>query len=180
MIQVDEWSRSHRSDFERWPCEPNPLVSAFLLRADDEPYWWPPRSLAVLVGGQLVGRFSYRLNDGRAFVGLVLSPSWRGRRLSCSAMRASLCWLAARGVALADASVAVANIASCKMLVGAGFVFDCLEWRYLPGDYDVSLLRGLPESSYVLAGGPRGLPGLLYGRLSARIDVHMYAEVAQR
>jgi RimJ/RimL family protein N-acetyltransferase len=177
MIEVQSWSRLHRSQYERWQTDVTPLQSLFLLRARDEPFNYPVASLAVLFNRVLIGRFSHRMNpDGEAFIGLVLAPSYRGRGYAVPALRASLSWLAWSGVDVAAASVALANVASFRMLLASGFVPrpGCSEdWRDVPLGVDVGLLSGLLAGSWRLSPAP----SLLYARLVCSLSVHMYAEM---
>lgn len=175
MIEVLEWSRLYRSLFERWPSEPNRLLPAFLLRSDDEPYDIPPHSFAIMFNGILIGRFSYRLMpDYFAFVGIVLSPDYRGLRLSADAMRACIIKLSDLRVKSVFCSVAVANIPSHAMLSACGFFVSSLEWRDLPAGFDVNSLVGFPLRSYRL----EPAPAMLYSRMFGSVERFMYADVA--
>lgn len=179
MIAVSEWTRLHRSMLSGWRTDDSVLSPAFLLRAPFEPYQVQPISLALSLDGLLLGRFTYRWQySNDAFVGLVLAPSVRGRRLSVPCMVAALTWLAWSGITTASASVAVANVASYKMLFASGFSpipEPCYDWRSLPSDFDVSLLSSCLAGSYVL----EPAPAMLYVRLAMSIDVYLSsAEVA--
>lgn len=171
MIEVAEWGRSDRSDFSRWPDEPNVNLNAFLLRSQDEPWYVNPSSLSVRYNSQLIGRFSYRLlANHSAFVGIVVNPHFRGRGFSVPAFRASLLWLVRAGVSSAFASVAVANTPSVNMLSAAGFTINSLEWRDLDGSPDLFDVAHWPSSSYTL----RPL-SMLYARVSVVLSLDMYS-----
>lgn len=175
MIEVQPWTRKHRSELEHWPSEPNLLLPAFLLRSQDEPYDVEPISFAVCYQGALIGRFTYRVNGHRiAFVGLVLSPAVRGRRLGRSAMAGSLVRLGQLGIASAYCSVAMANTPSYHMLLSSSFYMSSLEWRLLPDSFNFSSLVGLDEKYYRLGDAP----AMLYAVMFVSIDFYMYTEVS--
>lgn len=176
-MTVVPWTRKHRSDFERWPSEPERLLPLYLLGAADEPSTNAACSFAVVVSGAAVGRFTVRYyDDSRVLVGLVLSPAVRGQHLSAAAFRAGLHCLALSGVCSAVASVALANVASFKMIQRCGFVVDHLESRVIPSSVDLSLLDGLPSYSYSLA----PVPAVVYTVSFLSLGLSRYAGVAQQ
>jgi hypothetical protein len=175
MMQLVPWTRKHRSELVRWPAESNVDLPLFLLPSKSEPVSYAKSSLAVLVGGSLVGRFTYRVcSPLSVFVGLVLDPSVRGFGYAVPAVRAGLVCLAGLGYALAYASVALANLPSVRMLRGAGFAPYCCEWRVLPNGTDESFFLSCPIGTYRLVPAP----ALAYSMQAVALDVSMYAEVA--
>jgi GNAT superfamily N-acetyltransferase len=177
MIELQDWTRYHRSQLERW-LEPSKLLPAFTLRADDEPWNETVTNYALLAAGSLLGRFSFRsAGSGVAFFGLVLAPAARGYGYSRLCLRAALCRLASNGFVTASASVAVANEPSVRMLNSAGlYPVRASEWRPLPAGFDVTLLLSLPGWTYRI-----GVPfEMLYRRMQVGLDWYMYAEEAQQ
>lgn len=174
MIEVAEWTRRYRSELYRWPSEPNfVLTAAFLLRSGNEPYDVNPSSFAVLLDGQMVGRFTYRAVDATsAYVGLAINPLYRGRGLAAQSINKSCDRLAVMGFRSVSCSVAQANVPSYRAFIRAGFSPAVYEFRALPYDYDVSLLAGCEIGSYRLD----PIPAMLYVSMSAVL----YTEVAQR
>lgn len=177
LIEVADWTKKHRSELEHWPTEPNRLLPIFMLRTDLEPYEVEPINFAIIYKNALIGRFTYRISMHRvAFVGLAISPAFRGKGLGIASMRASLARLGDLGIASAYCSVAMANLPSLGMLRASGFYSLSMDWRLLPSGYDCSALIGFPASTYRV--GDR--PAMLYSTMCVSIDYLLYAEVAQR
>lgn len=176
MIDVVEWTRVHRSQLAAWPIDKDVLLPYFLLKAAWEPYEVTPTSLAIVSGSALVGRFSYRLlPNSSAFVGLVINPDFRGRKLGRYSLRAALLHLFSLGVTKAVASVAVANIASMIVFGSAGFETNAYDIRPLPYDFDVFLLSKLPSTSYVATPSL----SLIYASMSLSLSRDMFADEVQ-
>lgn len=174
MIDIIDWGRKHRSMMEHWPIEQNACLPAFLLRSPSEPYQFMPNSFAVMLDDVLIGRFTYRVVASAAYVGFVLSPAYRGRRLASLSIRACCLRLAVCGVSWAYCSIALANVSSERAFKSAGFAQTILEWRLLPVDFDLALLAECPAYSYRLAAPA----AMMYASMSVPLDVAMYREVS--
>lgn len=174
MIIIEDWGKSHRSALAAWPNEPNLMLPWFLLRSATEPYQYEPSSFAIMLDEVLIGRFTYRSMLNTAFIGIVLNPSYRGRRLSVPSLRACLLRLGMLGLSSAYCSVAVANIPSLSMLLGAGFSSQVVDWRVLPDGFNVSSLLGFSNHSYRLL----PVPAMAYISMSVALDALSYTEVA--
>lgn len=161
-LVVDEWKRRHSRLASRWQHEDNANVAAFMLRAKHEPYCIKPVSLAVLSDGDLVGRFSYRLIDGLAFVGIYLQPAARNRGIGLEASCKGIHETVAAGAREIWCSVAAPNRPAIWLNAALGYRFDGTEdWRILPDGFCLEQLikwrcsdwRFLPE------------PAVLYKRM---------------
>lgn len=173
MVEIQDWTKKHRSALAGWPSEVNPLLPAFLLRSVEEPYDTYSASFAIVEDDALVGRFTYRLiKKSAAFVGLVLSPGVRGRGLAASALIGSILRLGQLGITSLSCSIACANIPSMRAFSRAGFMSAMYDYRQLPIGFDLSLLWQCDSSTYVLV----PVPAMLYVSMSAST----YTEVAQR
>lgn len=166
-VRIDEWSRRHSRLMSRWQHETNDNMGAFMLRALHEPYCIKPTSIAILDDGGLCGRYSYRIVDGMAFVGIYLAPEARNRGLgleaSCKCMRVVI----AAGADTLWCSVAAPNRPAIFLNTALGYRFDGVnDWRVLPDGFCLQQLtkwrasdwRYLPE------------PAVLYKRMSLDVS----------
>lgn len=150
MLQVRPWSRRHSRLLRDWACD-DICNSVYRLRADFEPYWLVPSSLAILFGEVLIGRFTYRTFTATStFTGIVLDPTFRGRRLACPAIEASTHYLAEHdNILWFYASVAAANKASLNAHIKAGYKVEGFDWRKLSSyTFDISFLSSLGADVY--------------------------------
>lgn len=167
VVKVEEWSRRHDRQVRRWVNETNLQLRAFMLRAEHEPYSIKPNNLAVLADGALAGRFSYRLVNGSAFVGVYLQPEARNKGIALDACGLSLRKVAMVGAKEVWCSVAAPNRAAFWLNAALGY--KCTgesDWRVFPDGFSLPMLlkwhtdhwRFLPE------------PAVLYRRMSLSLS----------
>lgn len=131
-IYVEPWARRHSRLLRNWGHDDH-TSSLLLLRAPDEPFHVEPSSLAILMGDDLVGRFTFRqFAPYSVFTGIVVNPYMRNLGLGVPSLRASLYYLEARGFAYAYASIAASNSASLSIHYEVGFLLERSDWRAVP------------------------------------------------
>lgn len=161
-LTVTEWKRRHSRLIARWPNESNNHIPAFMLRAAHEPYFIKPSNLAIVADDWLAGRFSYRIVDDMAFVGLYLQPEARNKGIALEASCLSVRKVINTGVKVIWCSVAAPNRPAIWLNTAVGYRLTGDEdWRCYPDGFTLDMLlkwntshwRMLPE------------PAILYKRM---------------